>query len=436
MTSVKQQAGVATLLITSVLVLSALIVTLGTYRSVFHQIKVAQNEVQVRKAHWNAEAGLECGFTYIAENDLTAIPNDLMNHCQQSKVLTLKSDNLTPNILVSSAHYLSLNKEISFNNSSGLGAMQTNSSLEFISDHNIDITPDISLTAVGGINECVSVRFLDSVIYKNQGGGRLKTITPTGGIPPFPTFESCQPTTDINRNATIDSVGSLPSNAFQSDFKFDPAIDTFSNYFGVSKTPENIDQIKRDYHVIDLIDRTASPPKHIDLFNGKYQGNKCSQAINNAFTSGKDKVWVIGDCVVYHPPINVVEPIPGVITPRSLVIQDGIVANGNASVFDGSFYHLNDMSIYDEPASPDVDTDLLSGLWAKVPNTIPIAGLVQSNSVYIGFASFFPKGGMFFDSVGGLSTIQGSINLDYTGEYNPHSVPLKAKWKKGSWNDL
>ncbi|MFA0465167.1 hypothetical protein AB4458_28905, partial [Vibrio sp. 10N.261.45.F1] len=93
-----------------------------------------------------AEAGLECGFTYIAENDLTAIPNDLMNHCQQSKVLTLKSDNLTPNILVSSAHYLSLNKEISFNNSSGLGAMQTNSSLEFISDHNIDITPDISLT--------------------------------------------------------------------------------------------------------------------------------------------------------------------------------------------------------------------------------------------------------------------------------------------------
>lgn len=137
MTSVKQQAGVATLLITSVLVLSALIVTLGTYRSVFHQIKVAQNEVQVRKAHWNAEAGLECGFTYIAENDLTAIPNDLMNHCQQSKVLTLKSDNLTPNILVSSAHYLSLNKEISFNNSSGLGAMQTNSSLEFISDHTI-----------------------------------------------------------------------------------------------------------------------------------------------------------------------------------------------------------------------------------------------------------------------------------------------------------
>ena len=72
----RKQRGVVTLLITSVLLVGALVVTLGTYRSVFHQIKVAQNEVEGRKAHWLAEGGLECGFTYIAENDLTAIPND------------------------------------------------------------------------------------------------------------------------------------------------------------------------------------------------------------------------------------------------------------------------------------------------------------------------------------------------------------------------
>ncbi|MEZ8058939.1 hypothetical protein [Vibrio splendidus] len=430
----RKQRGVVTLLITSVLLVGALVVTLGAYRSVFHQIKVAQNEVEGRKAHWLAEGGLECGFTYIAENDLTAIPNDLMDHCQQSKVVTLESEALTPNVLVSSSESLSLNKEISFEDASGLGVMQTNSSLEFISDHNIDINPDIALTAVDGINECVSVRFLDSVIYKQKGGGRLKTITPES--PPFPSFESCQQTTNISSDAIIDSSGSLPSNSFQSDFKFDPDIDTFSNYFGVPKTSENIDQIKLDYHVIDLIDRTTSPPKHSDLVSGKYEGNKCSKAINDAFSSGENKVWVIGDCVVYSPAINVVEPIPGVITPRSLVIQDGIIANGNASVFDGSFYHLNDMSVFDNPNSPDTDTDLLNGLWAKVPDTIPITDLVQSNSVYIGFASFFPKGGMFFDSVGGLSTIQGSINLDYISEYNPHSVPLKAKWKRGSWNDF
>ncbi|CAH6918800.1 conserved hypothetical protein [Vibrio chagasii] len=429
-----KQHGVVTLLITSVLLLGALVVTLGSYRSIFHQMKVAQNEVQVRKAHWLAEGGLECGFTYIVENDLTAIPGDLMDHCQQSKVLTLESENLTPNILVSSSESLSLKKEISFEDASGLGVMQSNSSLEFISDHNIDINPDIAITAVDGINECVSVRFLDSVTYKQNGGGRLKTITPES--PPFPTFESCQPTTNISSDATIDSVGALPSNSFQSDFKFDPDIDTFFNYFGVPKTSENIDQIKLGYHVVDLIDRTVSPPKHIDLVNGEYEGSKCSKAINDAFSSGENKVWVIGDCVVYSPAINVVESIPGVVTPRSLVIQDGIVANGNASVFDGSFYHLNDMSIFDNPNSPDVDTDLLSDLWAKVPDTIPITGLVQSNSVYIGFASFFPKGGMFFDSTGGLSTIQGSINLDYTDEYNPHSAPLKAKWQRGSWSDF
>ncbi|MFA0422450.1 hypothetical protein AB4562_10460, partial [Vibrio sp. 10N.222.54.A1] len=148
----KKQRGVVTLLITSVLLIGALVVTLGTYRSVFHQIKVAQNEVQGRQEHWRSEGGLECGFTYIAENDLTAIPNDLMDYCQQSKVVTLGSEALTPNILVSSSESLSLNKEISFVDASGLGVMQTNSSLEFISDHNIDINPDIALTAVDGIN--------------------------------------------------------------------------------------------------------------------------------------------------------------------------------------------------------------------------------------------------------------------------------------------
>ena len=45
----RKQRGVVTLLITSVLLVGALVVTLGTYRSVFHQIKVAQNEVQGRQ---------------------------------------------------------------------------------------------------------------------------------------------------------------------------------------------------------------------------------------------------------------------------------------------------------------------------------------------------------------------------------------------------
>ncbi len=69
----RKQRGVVTLLITSVLLIGALVVTLGTYRSVFHQIKVAQNEVQGRQNHWRLEGGLECTYSYLRELDKTVL---------------------------------------------------------------------------------------------------------------------------------------------------------------------------------------------------------------------------------------------------------------------------------------------------------------------------------------------------------------------------
>ncbi|GAJ71978.1 hypothetical protein JCM18904_2770 [Vibrio sp. JCM 18904] len=53
----KHQQGVATLLITSILLSVALVVTLGSYKNLFYQIKRAQNEVSSRQQHWEAEGG-------------------------------------------------------------------------------------------------------------------------------------------------------------------------------------------------------------------------------------------------------------------------------------------------------------------------------------------------------------------------------------------
>ncbi len=53
----KYQQGLATLLITSILLSIALVVTLGSYKNLFYQIKRAQNEVKARQEHWLAEGG-------------------------------------------------------------------------------------------------------------------------------------------------------------------------------------------------------------------------------------------------------------------------------------------------------------------------------------------------------------------------------------------
>lgn len=51
------QQGFATLLITSILLSAALVFTLGSYKTLFYQIKRAQNEVKSRQDHWLAEGG-------------------------------------------------------------------------------------------------------------------------------------------------------------------------------------------------------------------------------------------------------------------------------------------------------------------------------------------------------------------------------------------
>ncbi|TON99045.1 hypothetical protein CGH44_25755, partial [Vibrio parahaemolyticus] len=65
---------------------------------------------------------------------------------------------------------------------------------------------------------------------------------------------------------------------------------------------------------------------------------KCSESITKEFNKGNNKVWVVGNCVIY-PSLNI-QDTAGSITPRSLVVENGIFASAGSTVFDGSFYHL------------------------------------------------------------------------------------------------
>ncbi|MEZ9318790.1 MULTISPECIES: hypothetical protein [unclassified Vibrio] len=432
-----KQNGAVTLLLVSILLIGVLIVSLGSFKTTFYQIKRAQNEVQARKEHWTAEGGLECGLSVIIENSSTAIPGDLLDSCS-NKLSSLDKSSDNANILVSTANRTSINKEIRFSNDSGLGAIQAISALEIISEDIMDIDPELSETSNNGVYECVAVRFFDSVIHTKGTGGSLTTVSNPENAPAD--FSACKDAvTDLSESATITASGSDPSGAFMSDYVHDTNLNGFENYFGVKKTTDNINALKsNEYEVINLLETDShGNTVHVDFDSNtnKYVGKECSTRINDAFSAGKTKVWVIGDCVVWHPAINIVDSA-GTITPRSLVVENGIFANGNASVLDGAFYHLNDMSVFKDASGAEKNTDFLADSWDKLPATMDYSLLVEENSTYIANASFFPKGGIFLDSIGGLSTIKGSMNLDYRGEYNPHDEPVEIQWKKGSWSDF
>ncbi|MZG79220.1 hypothetical protein E5N05_01065 [Photobacterium sp. CAIM 1938] len=64
-----RQSGMTTLLITSMLLIVALLLSLGSYKNLFYQIKRTQNEVLARQSYWLAEGGLECGYSIIVNNN-------------------------------------------------------------------------------------------------------------------------------------------------------------------------------------------------------------------------------------------------------------------------------------------------------------------------------------------------------------------------------
>ncbi|QXO16721.1 MULTISPECIES: hypothetical protein [Vibrio] len=55
--------GMVTLLVVSLLLMLALVMTLGLHQALFYQIKRAHNELISRQQFWIAEGGLECLFS-------------------------------------------------------------------------------------------------------------------------------------------------------------------------------------------------------------------------------------------------------------------------------------------------------------------------------------------------------------------------------------
>ncbi|MGR5266094.1 hypothetical protein ACPV38_19195, partial [Photobacterium damselae] len=67
----RKQHGAAALLVVSVLLVAALMMSLGSYKSLFYQIKRANNQLEARQEHWRAEGGLECVYSNVKTKQIS-----------------------------------------------------------------------------------------------------------------------------------------------------------------------------------------------------------------------------------------------------------------------------------------------------------------------------------------------------------------------------
>ncbi|WP_102554259.1 hypothetical protein [Vibrio splendidus] len=442
----RKQRGVVTLLVTSVLLVGALVVTLGTYRSVFHQIKVAQNEVQGRQNHWRSEGGLECTYSYLLELDKTIAdikdtstrPADFSDWCSpyatQPQIDISNSAVSSAYIVASSVNSQSLYKTIKESSLLGRGAIQSTGPIEIIGT--LSLKPTVKEDPISDNEyECVSVSFADLFTYQydathgdsGQALG-LEVLDPSASGP----FSGFDGVCHGDYKTQIPKAGSGSSYSiyapdyyqgtnplpFKKDFNPDPNMNPFYTFFGIAKTDQNIVELSQDAEMF----------KHIQLLDA----TECGSEIMSHFTSGQTKgLWIEGNC---H--INAAVAAANNQS-QLLVVQDGVLALNGAMTYNGVIYHLVDYQksyvkdrvddFWKDLATPNVFAPFIKDI-----NNIS----VEKKSVGIQFASGLPSGGLIFDSPLGVTTIVGDMDLDFRAESNPNDLPSFYQWKRGSWNDF
>ncbi len=417
------QSGYVSLLVTSVLLLIALTIALASSRGIFFQIKVAQNEIKARQAHWKAEGGLECAFT-INHNNNSVLP-DAQDYsvCDLSTVSVISpSASVTPGssepryfeIVSLANNHLTLKKSIKVLSRTS-GAIQARSDLMLIGSNTFKpefVAPDY----------CVSVRFQTSITL--QGG--VVTNDPAGH-----TCNSAYKTNTeradlcVSGDTNCDGSGGIynykvkvtGNNAgyigddkmFENDFVHDPDLDPFESFFGYPRS--EIATVKSQFEVISgSVANTGSGT------------SSCKELIVNAF-SLSNKVWVVGDCDLENG-----LGISASSSPKVLVVENGILSTDGVDSFPGMIYHLFTSTV----------GDMTSRWTSEVSGTASLTTFDAaqiSKLTFISNGSFKPTGGYVFDTVGGLTVFNSSLNLEFDATAIPNN-DNRISWLRGSWNDL
>ena len=393
-----QQSGMTTLLITSMLLIVALLFSLASYKNLFYQIKRTQNEVLARQAHWAAEGGLECGFAVIQDaGGISGARPTYIDDCKTSlKLVYLDADNYINSKYTGISNKI-IKKKIKLS-SRLAGAIQARSDLKLVGDY--DIYPDVDGLNIDGDYNCIAVRYSNKFFFERTAPGELEVFDPekNGPYQGFPTSGKCSIThkTLLNSNTSTED---LTKNNLKKDFIHDPDFDPFESVF--DNVRSELDEIKKDFEIID--------------------GSKtnCDEKIRDAFLIN-NKVWVNGHCDLMGGTL-----VGGLTkTARLLVIENGIFATYGAVEFYGMVYHLYTDSIMDMSSSW---TGMHSG------NTLSVDD--KKKAVYFQSGAFIPVGGLVLDSPQGLSVFHSSMNFKFKGDASP-SDNSKISWIKGSWHDF
>ncbi|WP_163924092.1 hypothetical protein [Photobacterium sp. Alg240-V54] len=426
-----QQSGMTTLLITSMLLIVALLFSLASYKNLFYQIKRTQNEVLARQAHWAAEGGLECGFANIMISkvaNIGAVPN-----CEFLKLDQLNILDTMPFSIESKKNGKVISKSVKVPGSSDSGAIKSTSNLYFAGG--VSAYPDPGKLSSANTWECTVLRY--SKLFKVLGTLESKGLI--SSVPPYTDF----PTSGQACATEYRSWGLLGNNNIplgtKSDFIQDLDQDPFEDTFMTQRDKwldvmylDDFFRIGRNVPINKPLSDKSLPKS---LFN-----ENCGADIIKGLKNKEDLIWHYGGCHLNDADLDKISTETATSSGVILVIQNGIFSTKGNLDFKGMIYHFITNDIDYVPLESDWkltdNYDLLKGLVDYEPDTVPD---ISINDVgYYQNGAFNPSGGYIMDAPNTYAVFRTSMSFKYNRDVldTPLNKIKRIKWIQGSWHDF
>jgi hypothetical protein len=415
-----QQSGMTTLLITSMLLIVALLFSLASYKNLFYQIKRTQNEVLARQAHWAAEGGLECGFTEISNKSDV---NTSLVKCKtviDGQPLTLSIDTDDGKSVLTSEtdnKYKKITKTIVAGGARSNGVIKSSADLYFKGSY--IIFPDPYKEKSPNKWECIMLRYKTNVYLHKDSSTHIKNNNFVGApTPPMEDF-------DINGNEChTDYKTELATkrSEFKADITQNINMDIFKETFGVDRSKWS--EVKSEY----FVDGNATG------------GVSCIDKINSSITLEKRHVWITGDCTLDDTDLK---SLPGFDSPEKgvfILVHNGILKMSGTAIYKAIIYHFNNSFTPSgsQWSGTALDGSVYPDSYKTSDNDVLDAEEFSERTVAYITGSQRPTGGFMFDTPNQVTYLEYSGLLNYDGKLiNDLLSPFgEPKWIKGSWHDF
>ncbi|MGR5064248.1 hypothetical protein [Photobacterium sp. DNB22_13_2] len=429
---IRKQHGMMSLLITAIMLVAALMMTLGASRTVFYQIKRADNELAERKAYWAAEGGLECAFTKASVDldpamlDDSTYPGYLASECKTPLGLSILKFQLSGmNYDVISEYSTQgikkqLAKRMAFD-ASAPGALKSTADL-YIYGSSVFSTPDPTVLGPSGW-QCVAINYQRNLT--SLAGATNQGIL--HGAAPYQGFDSqgfdCAST--HMTNVSSDS-------GYRADFVQTTGLDPFFDMFKRDKSEWNAVRIDTEWGFSTIHASKTVPISGVDY--GIVEN--CGEKIASKVEVGVSHIWVEGSCELTSGAGGGVEKLSEAFTSMNnpstfLMIHDGIFSVQGSLSFPGMLYHLTTGFTPVEALWDEFEASSYFGNYLHFPT------LTKGNTVYFQRGSFAFSGGQILDTESYDAYFDQSLNFAFNkNNIDDVTIVLPPVWIEGSWHDF